>query len=228
MVNRQTSRVKGAIFDLDGTLIDTIETFTRSFNKGIGKFGLGPVPIEITADFMNKGQTMEELLSELFPNRFKKEDLDGFREEIKRAYLELEEDGVKLIPGAKEALQRLQEMGLRMGIVTARMSPKDVKRREITRLGINQYIDAMVTGAEAERKPAPGSLLECIGRLGLSPAECIMVGDSRVDVLTGRAASVITIVIPNGVASRETLSGYNPDIILESLTDLPGYIGTLV
>lgn len=228
MVSRQTIRVKGAIFDLDGTLIDTIETFTQSFNRGIGQFGLEPVPLEITANFMNNGQTMEELLSELFPGRFNKEDLDSFREEIKKAYLELEEEGVKLIPGAREALQSLREMGLRMGIVTARMSPKDVKRREISRLGISQYIDAMVTGAEAERKPAPGSLLECINRLGLSPAECIMVGDSRVDVLTGRAASVMTIVIPNGVASRETLSGYKPDVILDSLTDLPGYIGSLV
>ncbi|MFC2017931.1 HAD family hydrolase [Chloroflexota bacterium] len=221
-------RVKGVIFDLDGTLIDTIDTFTRSFNQGIGKFGLEPVPIEVTADFMNNGQTMEELLSRLFPGSFKKEDLDNFREEIKKAYLELEEDGVKLIPGAKEALQKLREMELKMGIVTARMSPKDVKRREIVRLGISQYIDAMVTGAEAERKPAPGSLLECINRLGLSPAECVMVGDSRVDVLTGRAASVMTIVIPNGVASRETLSGYNPDVMLDSLDDLPGYIGILV
>ena len=221
-------RVKGVIFDLDGTLIDTIDTFTRSFNKGIGKFGLEPGSIEVTADFMNNGQTMEELLSRLFPGNFREEDLDSLRDEIRKAYLELEEDGVKLIPGAKEALQKLREMGLKMGIVTARMSPTDVKRREITRLGISQYIDAMVTGAEAERKPAPGSLLQCINRLGLSPTECVMVGDSRVDVLTGRAASVITIVIPNGVASRETLSGYNPDVMLGSLYDLSGYISTML
>ena len=132
-----------------------------------------------------------------------------------------------MIPGAEEVLLRLRGMGLKIGIVTARLSSGEAKWRELRRLGIAHYIDAMVTGAEAERKPAAGSLLECIKRLGLSPAECMMVGDSRVDILTGRAASVFTIVLPNGVATRETLSENNPDAILNSLADLAGYISML-
>lgn len=228
MVIKQSIRIKGVIFDLDGTLIDTIDTFTRSFNQGIGKFGLGPVPVEITADFMNNGQTMEQLLSRLFPGSFRNDDLTSVREEIRKSYLEMEEEGVKLIPGVKVALQKLRDMELKIGIATARMSPEEVKWREVRRLGIDQYIDAMVNGAEAERKPAPGALLECIRRLELSPDKCVMVGDSLMDILTGRAASVITIVLPNGVASRETLLSYNPDIILDNISDLPGYIGTIV
>lgn len=220
---------KGVIFDLDGTLIDSLDTFTRAFNQGIGKFGHKPVSRATVADFMNNGITMEKLLVELFPDTFEKEEnIDRLREEFKKAYLELEVDSVRLIPGAEEALSRLREMGLKIGIVTARLSLGEDKWRELRRLGIDHYIDTMVTGAEAERKPAAGSLLECIRRLGLSPAECVMVGDSRVDILTGRAASVITIVLPNGVATREALSRENPDVILHSLADLPGYISTLL
>ena len=118
---------------------------------------------------MNNGQTMEQLLSRLFPGSFRNDDLTSVREEIRKSYLEMEEEGVKLIPGVKVALQKLRDMELKIGIATARMSPEEVKWREVRRLGIDQYIDAMVNGAEAERKPAAGALLECIRRLELSP-----------------------------------------------------------
>lgn len=226
--NRRINKIKGVIFDLDGTLIDTIDTFTRAFNHGVGQFGFEPVSKEKVAEFMNDGVPLDKILSELFPATFdRKESAERFREEIKKAYLEFEEDGVTLIPGAKEVLSRLKEMGFKIGIVTARLSSGEAKWRDLIRLGIDHYIDAMVTGGEAERKPAPGSLLECIKKLGLSPAECVMVGDSRVDILTGRAASVITIVLPNGVASREILSRDKPDIIMDSLTDIPDYVSTM-
>ncbi len=225
----KSKKIKGVIFDLDGTLIDTIDTFSRAFNQGIVKFGQKPVSREKVADFMNNGMPMEKILPELFPGKFeKKEDRDRFREELKKAYAELEEEGVRLIPGVEEVLPRLRKMGLKLGIVTARLSTGEAKWRELRRLNIAHYIDAIVTGAEAERKPAAGSLLECIKKLGLSPADCVLVGDSRVDILTGRAASVMTIVLPNGVATRETLSEDNPDMIMDSLTDLPDYISTLV
>lgn len=225
----EAKNIKGVIFDLDGTLIDTLDTFVRSFNQELRKLGLKPISKEKVADFMNNGIPLDKILPELSPSTFeKKEDRHRFRVEMEKTYAKLEENGVKLIPGAEEILPTLKEMGLKIGIVTARLSTGEAKWRELRRLGIANYIDAMVTGAEAERKPAAGSLLECIKRLGLSPTECVMVGDSRVDILTGRAASVMTIVLPNGVATRETLSEDNPDVIMDTLTDLPSYISTLV
>jgi len=225
---REPKKIKGVIFDLDGTLIDTIGTFTGAFNQGIGKFGFKPVSRDKVADFMNNGTPLEEMLTEVSLDTFeKKENIDILRDEIKKAYLELEVDGVKLIAGAKEVLPKLRGMGLKIGIVTARLSSGEVKWRELRRLDIDHYIDIIITGGEAERKPAPGSLLECIKQLGLSHTECVMVGDSQIDILTGRAASVITIVVPNGVASKETLATYNPDVILDNLAELPGYITTL-
>ena len=65
-------KIKGVIFDLDGTLIDTIDTFTRAFNRAIDKFGLKPVSRDKVADFMNNGIPMENILTELFPGTFQR------------------------------------------------------------------------------------------------------------------------------------------------------------
>lgn len=222
-------KIKGVIFDLDGTLIDTLEAYARAFNQGIEKFGLKPVSEEKLAFFLNWGLPLEKILLEISPTTFRK---DGPRlqclEEIGKAYSELEEENVILKPGVEEVLPGLREMGLKIGIVTGRMTSGELKWRELRRLGVDHYIDAMVTGAEAERKPAIGSLMECIKMLGLSPKDCVLVGDSQADILTGKAAGVMTVALPTGVASRETLSKDNPAVILDSLADLTGYISTLV
>jgi len=220
-------KIKGVIFDLDGTLIDTLETYTLAFNQGIEAFNLKPISKEKLATLLNRALPLEDILLELFPTPFKeKETRLKCLEEIRKAYTELEKN-VKLKPGVEEVLPKLREMGMKIGIATARTTSGEVKWLELRRLGIDHFIDAMVTAAEAERKPAIGSLIECIKRLGLSPAECVLVGDSQSDVLTGKAAGVMTIALPTGVASKENLCRENPETIIDSLTALPDFISHL-
>ena len=77
--------IKGVIFDLDVNFIDTIDTFTRAFNKAIDKFGLKPTSRDKVADFMNNGIPMENILTELFPGTFQRDDdIHRFREDMKR------------------------------------------------------------------------------------------------------------------------------------------------
>jgi HAD superfamily hydrolase (TIGR01509 family) len=224
----QNPKIKGVIFDLDGTLIDTLETYTRAFNQGIAGFNLAPISKETLATFLNRALPLEKILLELFPIPFEEKEVRLVcLGEIQKAYTALEKENVLLKPGVKEILPKLREMGLKIGIVTARMTSGEIKWRELRRLGINHFIDAMVTGAEAERKPATGSLMECIRQLGLFPAECVSVGDSRADIITGKAAGVITIALPTGVATREDLCQENPEAIIDNLTELTRYISEL-
>ncbi len=221
-------KIKGVIFDLDGTLIDTLETYTRAFNQGIAGFNLASVSKETLATFLNRALPLDKILVELFPIPFEKKAIRlECLGEIQKAYTALEKENVILKPGVEEILPKLREMGLKIGIVTARTTSGETKWRELRRLGINHFIDAMVTGAEAERKPATGSLMECIRQLGLSPAECISVGDSRTDIITGKAAGVITIALPTGVATREDLCQENPAAIIDNLTELTRYVSEL-
>ncbi len=220
-------RIKGVIFDLDGTIIDTLGTYTQAFNQGLGKFNLETVPKKELAVLLNEGLPLKEIIRRRYPSLPPEMPSECF-EEIRKAYLELEEDGVHLQPGAREALSQLKAMGLKIGIATGRTTEGERSWLELRRLNADQFIDAMVTSAAlAHRKPAPDGLIECMKELGLSAQECVFVGDSRADILTGKAAGVRTVAVTTGVAEGEALAQEGPDDIINSLAELPVLIRSL-
>ena len=211
-------KIKGVIFDLDETIIDSLGTYTEAFNIGTRTFGLEPVTEERIAHFLDKGFRLGKILLELFPSVFEDDrNRQACEDEIRNAYLELEAQKVTLKPGVKRTLQSLKERGVKIGIVTGRMTKGERKWLELRRLSIHQFVDSMVTGAEAPAKPAPDGLIKCIKELGLSVKECIFVGDSRVDVIAGRKAGVKTVAIHTGVAGKELLAEEEPDYLLGNL-----------
>ena len=221
-------KIKGVIFDLDETIIGSLGTYTEAFNKGIGMFGLESVTDERIAQFLDEGLRLGQMLLELSPSVF--ED-DGRRqtceEEIRKTYLELQVQQVALKPGVKRILQSLKERGIKIGIVTGRITKGERKWLELRRLNIHQFVDVMVTAAEAPAKPAPDGLIKCTRELGLSTEECIFVGDSRVDVMAGKKAGMRTVAVHNGVAGKELLAEQGPDFVLADLSLLLPYLNEL-
>jgi pyrophosphatase PpaX len=213
-------KIKGVIFDLDGTLIDSLETYTQALNQGIKKFDLAPVSKEELASLLNTAMPLEQMLQQLFPAQLKdRQDRLDCIKEIVKAYQKLEQN-VPPKPGAAQILSSLKERGLKVGIVTGRTTSGETKWQELRRLNINQFIDVMITGAEAERKPAPEGIIKCAQELGISPEDCVFVGDSQADIITGKAAGVMTIAITSGVAQESILSQASPDAIVDSLAEL--------
>lgn len=212
-------KIKGVIFDLDETIISSLETFTEAFNRGTRTFGLEPVTEEKIAHFLDEGYRLSKMLLELFPSVFQDDrNRQACEDEIRKAYTELEAQKVLLKPEVRRTLQSLKERGLKIGIVTGRMTKGERKWRELRRLNIHHFIDAMVTAAEAPAKPAPDGLIKCIKELGLSAEDCVFVGDSRVDVMAGKKAGVRTIAIHTGVANKEFLAELAPDCVLADLS----------
>ena len=221
-------RIKGVIFDLDETIINSLGTYTEAFNRGTRIFGMEPVTDEVIANFLDEGLRLGQMLLELFPSVFEEErKRRTCEDEIRKAYLELEAQTVLLKPGVKRTLQSLKKMGVKIGIVTGRRTQGERKWLELRRLNIYKFIDAMVTAAEAPAKPAPDGLIKCINELGLSAGECVFVGDSRVDVLAGKNAAVKTVAVHTGVASKELLAEQEPDYVLANLNSLFSYISEL-
>jgi phosphoglycolate phosphatase len=212
--------IKGVIFDLDGTLIDSLETYTRAFNRGAAKFNLSLISKEELATFLNRALGMRKILAEQYPF-LSEETIAECNDEIVKVYLDLYKEGVILKPGVKEVLSQLKGMGLRMGIVTGRTTSGEEKWLELRRLGIEQFIEVIITGADAPRKPAPDGIIKCLQEMGLSPEECVFVGDSQADIITGKGAGIVTIAIPTGVAREEILSQEGPEVIINNLTELP-------
>ena len=215
--------IKGVIFDLDGTLIDSLDTYNMAFNRIVRRYQLNPIDIRELADFLNQFVSLEQLLQQLYPSLLPDE-IKTFMTEMKNEFIALAKDHITLQPHVKEVLQSLKELGMKIGVATGRMSTGNGKWRDLKNLNIDYMIDAVVTGGETKPKPHPDSLIRCTQELGLSLSECIFVGDSKADIIAGKNAGIRVIAVPTGVASRKQLSEEFPDYMLDSLDLLPEHI----
>lgn len=211
--------IKAVIFDLDGTILDSLDAFWQAFNAGVEAFNLKPVAKERLLALMNQGASLAEILGNIYP-ALGAEPLslkEPIMVEIRKEYIARSENEVGLINGAREMLSQLRQRGLKIGVVTSRAVPPEKGWRELTKLQVEHFIEVMVTGAKAKRKPAPDTIIECFNRLRLLPGECIFVGDSQVDIIAGKAAGVRTVAVATGVTSLEALAAESPDFIFYNL-----------
>jgi phosphoglycolate phosphatase len=215
--------IKGVIFDLDGTLIDSLDTYSLAFNRTVKRHRLKPIDIREIADFLNQFLSLNQLLSQLYPS-LSPDDITTFMAEMKNEFIALAKDHITLQPHVEEVLQTLREQGLKIGVATGRMSKGNSKWRDLKNLGIDCLIDVVVTGGETKPKPDPASLLKCCQDLEIPLTECIFVGDSRADVIAGKSAGVQVIAVSTGVASRDQLAQEMPDYMIDSLALLPDHI----
>ena len=215
--------IKGVIFDLDGTLIDSLVAYRMAFNKTVERYNLKPIDIRELANFLNQFLTLEEVLNNLYSN-LNHDDIQTFMVEMKNEFIALSKDYITLKPHARDVLFSLKDQGLKIGIATGRMSKGDGKWRELKNLKIDSFVDAVVTAGETKPKPDPASLIRCVQELGLTMDECVFVGDSRADVIAGRSAGIQIIALPTGVASKDQLLEETPNFLLDSLSQLPACI----
>ena len=209
---------KGIIFDLDETLLNTLEVYWVAFNRGIGDFGLKPLEKQEIARFLDSGMRLGDMLTTVSPELFaEQEKRVACQESIRKWYLEIGTLKVKLKPGVKRLLQLLKKGGYKIGIVTGRMTRGENKWTELKRLGIDEYIQCQFTAVEAPPKPAPDGLLKCANEMGLSPAACLFIGDSRIDIAAGKNAGMKTAAISSGVAQKENIQALKPDYIFTDL-----------
>src|SRR5512139_3795036 len=98
--------IKAVIFDLDETIISTLEAYTEAFNRGIRTFNLEPVPAEKIARFLDEGYRLSKMLLELLPSVFQDDRKRRLcEEEIRKTYVELEPQKVSLKPDVEPTLQ---------------------------------------------------------------------------------------------------------------------------
>jgi HAD superfamily hydrolase (TIGR01549 family) len=219
-------KINGVIFDLDGTLIDSLTAYTMAFNRTVDRHCLLPINLREMTDLLNQFISLDAMLHRTYP-QLSTDARAAFMTEMRNEFIALAADHITLQPYAKEVLGELREQGMKIGIATGRMSDGSSKWRELRNLRIDALIDAVVTAGETRPKPDPASLIKCVLDLGLTPEACVFVGDSRADIIAARAAGVTSIAIPTGVASRQDLADERPHYIIDSLAMLPGQLSAL-
>ena len=201
------------IFDLDGTLVNTLEDIAASLNHTLACFGKGPLPLTTVQQFVGGG--IEDLLVRSFG--------DHPIDLAKAVRIYKEHHSANLVvrsvlyPAVSETLESFP------AIPKAVLSNKSLEfvTPLIERLGLARQFQALVgAGPGVLLKPSPDAIERLMARFRVPHERTVMVGDGTTDMLAGKAAGVITCAVTYGFRSEEELLKAGPDHIIHRFSDL--------
>lgn len=201
------------LFDLDGTLADTIELIIFCFRETLRLLELPP-------------RSDEQILSEIGrPLHLQARDIDPERaDEIfslyQNLYAQHHDELVREFPGVREALAELVEGGYRMGVVTSKRDFSALPDLKFFRL--EEFFEVVITADDTtQHKPHPEPVLEALRRLGVVPAQATFIGDSPYDLRCAHAAGVLAGAVAWGPFARVILEAEKPDYWIPDPPALP-------
>lgn len=191
------------VFDLDGTIVDTVELITESFRYATRTVLDETLPDEVI--LAGVGQPLMVQMQRLSAEHAR-ELYEVYREYNHRRHDEL----IRGYEGISDVLDSLRGAKRRLGIVTSKSF--DTTQMAFRAVGLREHFDVVVTATDTtEHKPSPEPLLVCLRRFGAAPRGALYVGDSPVDIQAGRAAGMATAAVAWGVFGREALLAARPD-----------------
>jgi phosphoglycolate phosphatase len=216
------------VFDLDGTLVDSLPDLAAALNRTLAEAGLPPHATGAVARMVGHG--VERLVERGFAAAGAPLDMAALPRWVERFLHFYAADLHTLTrpyPGAAEALDALAASGWRLGVCTNK--PTRLAAGLLDALGLGSRFGGAVVGGDTapERKPHPAPLLMALGRLGVPAAAAVLVGDSGTDVLTARAAGVPVVLVRGGytAAPAEELGA---DAVVDELAALPALLEALL
>jgi pyrophosphatase PpaX len=197
-------RYTTVLFDLDGTLIDSIGLILESFHHTLAALGLPPQPDEVY--LAGVGTPLRDQLGAWAKDEAM---LDALVETYRAHYVANHDGRVRAYPGAAEAVRALGGAGVRLGVVTSKN--RQGTRRGLRAAGIEDAIEVLVCADDVERaKPHRDPVDRAVALLGAQREATLFVGDSVHDMLSGRAAEVRTGAALWGPFGREHLLPAEP------------------
>lgn len=194
-------KYKAIIFDLDGTLTDTLYDLCASTNHALRHMGWPERTIEEVRQFVGNG--VRRLMEMAVPSDYEEWEFDECFRIFQEHYLEHCQDHTALYPGVDEMLKALKEKGYRMAIVSNKLQ---AGVDELQRIFFSDYIDLAIGERPGmRRKPFPDMVKLALDTLGISDAEAVYVGDSEVDMATARNAGLPCISVLWGFRDRDYL-----------------------
>ncbi|MFZ7103705.1 MAG: pyrophosphatase PpaX [Peptococcaceae bacterium] len=204
--------IKGILFDLDGTLLNTneliIETFQYTYKNVLGL----DVPREEIVRYF--GEPLIDTLAKYGPDK-----VELLVKTYRDYNFKRHDEITTIFPGVKETVIRLKEKGYLLAVVTSKKNTGAKKGLDL--FGLTAYMDFLVGYDDTKKhKPDPDPIHKALQGLDLQPAEALMVGDSHYDILCGKNAGTQTAVVKYTEHALEKLLELKPDYILHELKDL--------
>lgn len=215
--------IKLCIFDLDGTLVNTIESLWYTVNRTLSDLTLPPITKDECRQFVGNG--VNYLLKKSLETAGDPE-YTHF-DEAKALYLKnfSETCTYELLPypGLKEAVEELKEKGMLLAVFTNK--PQEMAQKVVETFFGKGYFDLIVGQSdERPRKPDPAGIYEILSRLDVKKEECCFMGDSETDLAAGRNAGVRTITTAWGFRSPEFLRAKEPACMIMAPDELVGAV----
>ncbi len=201
------SQFDTVIFDLDGTLLDTLEDLTDAVNYALGAYHMPLRTIEEIRCFVGNG--VRNLMLQAVPEGDKNPKFEEVFSLFKEYYGEHCNDKTGPYSGVMDLMAKLQEKGYVMGIVSNKI---DSAVKELNSMYFADYIQVAIGECEGvQRKPAPDTVLAALQELGKKKETAIYIGDSEVDLATARNVGIPCISVLWGFRDKEFLEERGAD-----------------
>ncbi len=209
-------KYKAVIFDMDGTLIDTLDDLADSTNFALRSMGFPKRTKAEIKSFVGNG--VERLISLSVPRCASKEDKQKCIEIFKANYAENSKNKTKPYDGIIELLQQLKRKNIKTGVVSNKYHPALIKLCEYY---FGELIDYAVGEREGvPKKPSPECVYECMEKLGCQKHQTLFIGDSDIDVLTAKNAGLCCVGVLWGFRDENLLRTEGAEHIVKSPSEI--------
>jgi len=209
------------IFDIDGTLWNIIPTYFQAVNEELIKYDIPPVGIDHIIALLKSGAMFRNVITDIISAQNHLINIPDFMKNVSIRYRDLEEDGVQLYPDAPHLFAELKIRNIKIGLATDRLSSRGRIRRICLRMGIAHYIEAVTSCLYVQnQKPAPDLIIDCANHLAVPMEKCLVVGDTKNDILAAKEAGGTGIGILTGQDNYEEMMKVKPFAIVNNLMEI--------
>ncbi len=209
------------MFDLDGTLMDSVPDLAAAVDKMLMLLGRAPAGIERVRDWVGNGSRV--LVRRALAGQLEHDGVaDELADEALALFMQAYAGGHELTavyPGVRECLDWLREREVKLAIITNK--PAQFIEPLLEEKGLAGYFQWLVGGDTLpQQKPDPAALFWVMDKAGVAPGESLFVGDSRNDVRAAKAATVRCVALTYGYNHGEPIADEQPALVLDDLREL--------
>ena len=226
---------QAVIFDLDGTLLNTLDDLLAAVNHALESVSLNTICYEDARRFVGNGVPLFVMRAIVHAEGgdYKACEAEGFKppqkyEECMRAFTEYygahSADRTRLYDGVREVLCRLKNIGVKTAVVTNKYD----EAAQALRLKFFPETDAVVGTTESVRpKPSPDGVNKALEILGVAASDSVFVGDGETDVMTAKNCGIPVVAVTWGFRDRQVLEALAPDAIIDAPSELMAAIDAI-
>jgi pyrophosphatase PpaX len=217
-MNETKLKVKGILFDLDGTIVDSKQAYLEAARTAFQAMGQEPPTTQIALQIpkrLEQNQPIDDLTHA---------NTTQFLDVYLKTFYAITEVKTKPIPNIHIALETLQQKA-KLALITMRNVSKITITKELQNFGLATYFTHIITAQDTRKpKPSPEALIKALQAIDVQICDCLIVGDSVTDVKAGKNAGAKTAAVLSGLYTHKELAKLNPDLILKDATQLPQHI----